>query len=64
MGAFVLVLAIAAIRELPAGTWSHTCTHDPIPGVAEDGIPITAHVNRTAVTIIRKSRVQIFGSSR
>ncbi|MFC3229838.1 hydantoinase B/oxoprolinase family protein [Marinibaculum pumilum] len=36
--------AIAAIRELPAGTWSHTCTHDPIPGVAEDGIPITAHV--------------------
>ena len=34
----------AAIGELPAGTWRHTCSHDPIPGVAEDGIPITAAV--------------------
>lgn len=36
--------AIAAIRELPAGTYTHTTRHDPIPGVAEDGIPITAKV--------------------
>ena len=36
--------AAAAIRELPAGTWRYTCTHDPIPGVAEEGIPITAQV--------------------
>ena len=36
--------AAAAIRELPAGTWRYTCSHDPIPGVADDGIPITAEV--------------------
>ena len=36
--------AAAAIGELPAGTWRYTCSHDPIPGVAEDGIPITAAV--------------------
>lgn len=36
--------AIAAIRELPSGTYVHTACHDPIPGVAEDGIPITVRV--------------------
>ena len=36
--------AAAAIRALPAGTWRHTCAHDPIPGVADAGIPITASV--------------------
>ncbi|MDE0051133.1 MAG: hydantoinase B/oxoprolinase family protein, partial [Rhodospirillales bacterium] len=36
--------AAAAIRALPAGTWRYTCSHDPIPGVADDGIPITAEV--------------------
>jgi N-methylhydantoinase B len=36
--------AIAAIRELPAGIYSHTTHHDPIPGVADDGISITAKV--------------------
>ena len=36
--------AISAIRELPAGTYSHTTYHDPIPDVAEEGIPITAKV--------------------
>ena len=36
--------AIAAIRKLPAGTYSYTTRHDPIPGVAPDGIPITAKV--------------------
>ncbi len=35
---------MAAIQELPAGTWRHTSTHDPIPGVADTGIPITAEV--------------------
>ena len=37
--------ATAAIRELPAGTWRHTSMHDPIPGVADAGIPITAEVS-------------------
>jgi N-methylhydantoinase B len=36
--------AIAAIRKLPAGTYTHTTRHDPIPDVVEDGIPITARV--------------------
>ncbi len=36
--------AAAAIRELPAGTWRYTCTHDPVPGVADEGVPITAVV--------------------
>ncbi len=35
---------IAAIRELPAGTWSYATRHDPVPGVAEDGIPVKATV--------------------
>ena len=29
---------------MPAGTYSHTTYHDPIPGVAEEGISITAKV--------------------
>ncbi len=28
------------IRRLPAGTWSYESRHDPIPGVAADGIPV------------------------
>lgn len=36
--------AIEAIRRLPAGTYSYTTCHDPIPGVAPEGIPITAKV--------------------
>ena len=36
--------AIAAIRQLPAGTWEYQTWHDPIPGVAEGGIPIKAKV--------------------
>ena len=36
--------AIAAIRELPAGTWSYSTAHDPVPGVADDGVPIKATV--------------------
>ena len=48
--------AKAAIRELPAGTWRYTCTHDPIPGVAEDGIPITARRHRRARGGLRHGR--------
>ncbi len=36
--------AIAAIKELPAGTWSYENRHDPLPGVADDGIPVRATV--------------------
>ena len=31
--------ATAAIRELPAGTWSYETRHDPVPGVASEGVP-------------------------
>lgn len=31
---------IAAIQELPAGSWTYETKHDPVPGVAEDGVPI------------------------
>lgn len=36
--------ARAAIAALPAGTLSWTCWHDPVPGVAEKGVAITAKV--------------------
>ena len=36
--------AIAAIRELPAGTWSYETRHDPVPTVAEDGVPVRVTV--------------------
>lgn len=36
--------AIAAIRQLPAGTFSYEVRHDPVPGVAEKGVPIRATV--------------------
>lgn len=36
--------AIAAIRKLPAGTFSYTVKHDPVAGVADEGIEITAKV--------------------
>jgi len=36
--------AIAAIRKLPSGTYTHTVRHDPVPGVADEGIPIKAIV--------------------
>ena len=29
--------AIAEIRKLPAGTYEYETTHDPVPGVADDG---------------------------
>ncbi|MSP82474.1 MAG: hydantoinase B/oxoprolinase family protein [Alphaproteobacteria bacterium] len=36
--------AIAAIRQMPSGTITYRTVHDPIPGIAPDGIPITAKV--------------------
>ncbi len=36
--------AIAAIRELPSGTWTCESCHDPVPGVAEDGVRVKAKV--------------------
>jgi len=32
--------AIAAIRQLPSGTYTYEVRHDPVPGVSEEGIPI------------------------
>jgi N-methylhydantoinase B len=32
------------IKKLPAGTWSYETRHDPVPGVAEDGIPVRVTV--------------------
>ena len=36
--------AIDAIRKLPAGTFSYEVAHDPVPRVAEKGIPVRATV--------------------
>jgi N-methylhydantoinase B len=36
--------AIAAIKKLPAGTFTYTVRHDPVPKVADEGVPITAKV--------------------
>ena len=36
--------AIAAIRELPAGTYTYETRHDPIPGIADAGIPVKVKV--------------------
>lgn len=36
--------AIAAIRQLPSGTYEYEVRHDPVPGVAEDGVPVKAIV--------------------
>jgi len=36
--------AIAAIRKLKAGTYTYSTCHDPVPGVAADGVPIKAVV--------------------
>jgi N-methylhydantoinase B len=36
--------AIAAIKAFPGGTIAYTTVHDPIPGVAPEGIPITARL--------------------
>ncbi len=37
--------AKAAIAKLPAGRYSYEVRHDPVPGVAEDGIPVRLTIN-------------------
>lgn len=34
----------AAIAQLPAGTYEYVTRHDPVPGVADDGIPVRVKV--------------------
>jgi N-methylhydantoinase B len=36
--------ATAAIAKLPSGTYTYSVRHDPVPGVADQGIPIKAIV--------------------
>ncbi|MBY6005294.1 hydantoinase B/oxoprolinase family protein [Salipiger bermudensis] len=36
--------AKAAIQKLPAGDYTYSLAHDPVPGVADDGIPINVTV--------------------
>lgn len=36
--------AIAAIKQLPKGTWTYETTHDPVPTVADDGVPVRVTV--------------------
>jgi N-methylhydantoinase B len=36
--------AIAAIRELPKGSWTYETRHDPVPTVADEGVPIKVTV--------------------
>jgi N-methylhydantoinase B len=36
--------AIAAIAKLPSGSYTYSVRHDPVPGVADEGIPIKAIV--------------------
>jgi N-methylhydantoinase B len=36
--------AIDAIKQLPGGTFSYEVRHDPVPGVADEGVPIKAKV--------------------
>lgn len=37
-------MAIAEIRKLPAGTYHYETRHDPVPGVADEGIPVRVKV--------------------
>jgi N-methylhydantoinase B/oxoprolinase/acetone carboxylase alpha subunit len=37
--------AIAAIKALPAGTYTYEVRHDPVPGVADEGVPVKAVVS-------------------
>jgi N-methylhydantoinase B len=34
----------AEIRKLPAGKWSFSTAHDPVPGIADEGIPVNVTV--------------------
>ncbi|MCO5065719.1 MAG: hydantoinase B/oxoprolinase family protein [Rhizobiaceae bacterium] len=37
-------MAIAEISKLPAGVYKYETKHDPVPGVAEDGIPVRVEI--------------------
>lgn len=37
--------AKAAIAKLPAGSYSYETRHDPVPGVADEGIPVRVTIN-------------------
>lgn len=37
--------AVAEIRKLPRGSWSYETRHDPVPGVADDGVPVKVTVS-------------------
>ncbi|MCL6284162.1 hydantoinase B/oxoprolinase family protein [Ruegeria sp. 2012CJ41-6] len=53
--------AAAAISALPKGTYSYSIKHDPVPGVADDGIPVNVavHVDPEAGEIIVDARDNI-----
>ena len=36
---------ISSIKQLPKGTWEHETRHDPIAGVADEGIPVKAKIS-------------------
>ena len=36
--------AIAAIREFPKGSWTYETRHDPVPTVADEGVPVRVTV--------------------
>jgi len=36
--------AIAAIKQFPKGTWTYETRHDPVPTVADEGVPIKVSV--------------------
>ncbi|MSP83304.1 MAG: hydantoinase B/oxoprolinase family protein [Alphaproteobacteria bacterium] len=37
--------AIAEIRKLPKGSWTYETRHDPVPGVADDGVNVKVTVS-------------------
>ena len=39
---------VAAIAKLPAGSYSYETRHDPVPGVADEGIPVRVTSSRCA----------------
>jgi N-methylhydantoinase B len=53
--------AIAEIRKLPKGSWRYATAHDPVPGIAEQGIPIRVTVSvdpaRALVTVDARDNV-------
>lgn len=52
---------IAAIKELPSGTFSYETRHDPVPGVANDGVPVrvtvTCDPERAYITVDARDNI-------